>query len=146
MEPTVNANEVSRISTGTTVKGEIISSNDIRIDGTFEGKVFSKGKVVVGANAQITGDIVCTNVDFSGKIKGNFYVKDTLALKGSAVVDGDLHTRRLQVDLDAKFNGICKMISETEFDKIVGEVAPEFRPPVRPAAPVAPAAPGAPMK
>ena len=36
MEPTVNVNEVSRISTGTKVKGEISSSNDIRIDGTCQ--------------------------------------------------------------------------------------------------------------
>lgn len=131
MQATVNANEVSRISTGTHIKGEFISSNDIRIDGNFDGKVISKGKVVVGANAVVLGDIVCTNVDFSGKIKGNFYVKDTLSLKASAVVEGDLHVRRLQVDLDARFNGVCKMISESEFDKIVGELAPAFRPPVK---------------
>ena len=46
--PVVNVNEVSRISTGTVIKGEINSPNDIRIDGVFEGKIFSKGRVVVG--------------------------------------------------------------------------------------------------
>ena len=66
MEPNVNVNEVSRISTGTIFKGEISSSNDIRIDGTFEGKIYSKGRVVVGEKARIKGDIICTNVDFWG--------------------------------------------------------------------------------
>ena len=41
-ETTVNVNEVSRISSGTIIKGEIISPNDIRIDGNFEGKISSK--------------------------------------------------------------------------------------------------------
>ena len=124
MEPTVNANEVSRISTGTVVKGEIISTNDIRIDGTFEGKIQSKGRVVVGEKAVVKGDIICTNVDFWGTMEGNFYVKDTLSLKSSSKVKGDLHIKRLQVELDAKFDGTCQMISEAEFDKITGNVQP----------------------
>ena len=120
MEPTVNANEISRISTGTVVKGEISSSNDLRIDGTFEGKVTSKGKVVVGEKAIIKGDIVCANVDFWGTIDGNFYVKDTLSLKSSSKVKGDLHIKRLQVELDAKFDGTCQMMTDGEFEKLVG--------------------------
>ena len=102
MEPNISVNEVSRISAGSVFKGEISSPNDIRIDGTFEGKVFSKGRVVVGEKAVVKGDIICQNVDFWGVIEGNFYVKDTLSLKGGCKVDGDLHIKRLQVELDAK--------------------------------------------
>lgn len=139
MEPTVNVNEVSRISTGTVVKGEISSSNDIRIDGTFEGKIYSKGRVVVGEKALIKGDIVCTNVDFWGTMEGNFYVKDTLSLKSSSKVKGDLHIKRLQVELDAKFDGSCQMISESDFEKLVGNgqaAKPATAPAPAPAQPV----------
>ncbi len=73
--PVVNVNEVSRISTGTVIKGEINSPNDIRIDGVFEGKIFSKGRVVVGEKAEIKGDIVCDNVDFWGKMTGSLFLK-----------------------------------------------------------------------
>lgn len=118
MEPSVNVNEVSRISTGTVVKGEITSSNDIRIDGTFEGKINSKGRVVVGEKATVKGDIICANADFWGALEGNFFVKDTLSLKGSSKVNGDLHIKRLQIELNAKFDGTCRMISESEFDKL----------------------------
>ena len=127
MEPTVNVNEVSRISNGTVVKGEISSSNDIRIDGTFEGKIQSKGRVVVGEKALIKGDIICSNVDFWGTMEGNVYVKDTLSLKSSSKVKGDLHIKRLQVELDAKFDGTCQMITESEFDRLAG-IAPAQKP------------------
>lgn len=113
-------NQVSRISSGTKVKGEINTDSDIRIDGEFEGKLVSKGRVVIGETAVITGDIVGTNVDFWGKMKGNFYVKDTLSLKSSAQVDGDMHTKRLQVELNARFNGSCHMIEDGEFEKLSG--------------------------
>ena len=68
--------------------------------------------------AVVKGDIICASCDFWGKIDGNFYVKDTLSLKDTCVVTGDLHIRRLQVDLDATFNGNCKMIDEAEFTQL----------------------------
>ena len=120
MEQSVNVNEVSRISTGSTIKGEIDSPNEIRIDGSFEGKIVSKGRVVVGENAVISGDIFCENVDFWGKMTGSLYVKDTLALKEGCVVKGDLHIKRLVVELGARFDGNCKMVEGEEFDKLSG--------------------------
>ena len=119
-ETTVNVNSISRISAGTIIKGEIVSPNDIRIDGTFEGKVQSKGRVVIGETAVIKGDIVCNDVDLWGKVEGNIFVKDTLALKEGCVVNGNLHIRKLSVELGATFNGNCKTISEADFDRLAG--------------------------
>ena len=119
-EPVVNVNSISRISAGTVIKGEILSPTDIRIDGTFEGRVQSKGRVVVGESATIKGDIVCENIDLWGKVEGNLFVKDTLSLKEGCVVDGNLHIRRLAEELGATFNGNCKTITEAEFNKLAG--------------------------
>lgn len=120
IEMTSNVNAISRISAGTIIKGEIMSPCDIRIDGTFEGKVTAKGRVVIGETAVIKGDIVCVNSDLWGKVDGNIYVKDTLALKEGCVVNGNLHIKKLAVELGSTFNGNCKMITESEFDKLCG--------------------------
>ena len=120
VEPVVNVNSISRISTGTVIKGEIVSPYDIRIDGTFEGKVNSKGRVVVGESAYIKGDIICENIDLWGKVDGGVFVKDTLSLKEGCVVNGNLHIKKLSVELGATFNGNCKMISDSDFDKVAG--------------------------
>ena len=128
-EPVVNVNSISRISAGTVIKGEILSPNDIRIDGTFEGRIQSKGRVVVGESATIKGDIVCENVDLWGKVEGNLFVKDTLSLKEGCVVSGNLHIRRLSVELGSTFNGNCKTITEAEFNKLAGlEAAAQPKP------------------
>lgn len=116
----LSVNSISRISSGTIIKGEIVSPGDIRIDGNFEGKIQSRGRVVIGETALIKGDIVCDNVDLWGKVDGNVFVKDTLALKEGCVVNGNLHIKKLSVELGATFNGNCKMITEAEFDKLVG--------------------------
>lgn len=123
MDNTVSVNEVSRISAGTVFKGELTSPGDIRIDGEFEGKIFSKGRVVVGEKAKVKGDIICINVDFCGAMEGNFFVKDTLTLKKGCKVDGDLSVKRLHVELDASFNGSCRMIDDAQFDKLSAQLS-----------------------
>ena len=119
-ETVVNVNSISRISTGTIIKGEIVSPCDIRIDGTFEGKIHSKCRVVIGETAFIKGDIICDNIDLWGKVEGNVFVKDTLNLKDGCVVNGNLNIRKISVELGATFNGNCKMISEADFDRVSG--------------------------
>lgn len=134
-ETVLNVNSISRISAGTVIKGEIMSPNDIRIDGTFEGRIQAKGRVVIGETAMIKGDIVCDNVDLWGKVDGNVFVKDTLALKEGCVVNGNLHVRKLSVELGSTFNGNCKMISEAEFDRLSGHETVKKPQTVQPAAP-----------
>ena len=115
----ININEVNRIAAGAIFKGDIATTNDIRIDGTFEGRLYSEARVVVGEKAVVKGDIFCTFVDFNGTMtEGRFYVKDTLTLKAGCSVHGDLFFERLQVELDAKFIGKCQVIGDTEYNKV----------------------------
>ena len=114
-----NVNDVSRISAGTVFSGDFATANDIRIDGTFEGRLYCAGRLVVGEKGVVKGDIMGQNIDFSGTmIGGNLYVKDTLSLKSGCTVEGDLYFQRLQVDLEAKFTGSCRVLPETEFLKV----------------------------
>lgn len=116
-EPVVNLNDVSRVSEGTVIKGDMSSSGDVRVDGTIEGKLFSEGRIVIGESASILGSILCTNLDFWGKIDGDIYVKDLLTLKSTSVVNGNIHVRKLQVEMGAQVNGTCKMITEEDFSQ-----------------------------
>ena len=120
----VNANSVSRISAGTVIKGEIQSPYDLRIDGTFDGKILTKGRVVVGETAVIKGDIICENIDLWGSVEGDLFVKDTLALKEGCKMNGNINISRLSVELGATFNGTCKTITEADFNKLTGASAP----------------------
>ena len=134
-----NVNNVSRISQGAAIRGDLSSSTDIRIDGQVDGTLFSEGKVVVGETARLSGKLFATNVDFWGKMDGDIFVKDTLSLKSSAVVNGNIHVRKIQVEMGAQINGSVKMISEQEYEQLVATMvhkssAPAPKP-VRVAAP-----------
>ena len=112
-----NVNSVSRISEGTSIKGEINSPYDIRLDGNFEGKLVSAGKVVIGEKACVKGDVICANMDSYGNLEGNVFVKEVLALKESCKVKGNLNIRKLIVELDSEFNGNCRMLDESSISR-----------------------------
>jgi cytoskeletal protein CcmA (bactofilin family) len=97
------------IGAGTTLKGDISSNSDLRIDGTIIGNIHSSAKVVVGANGSVEGDISGNQADIIGKVKGNIKVKDLLQLRGDSAVTGNLQAGKLQVEPSATFNGQCHM-------------------------------------
>ncbi len=94
---------------GTIIKGNINAEEDLRIDGKVEGLIECSGKVIIGPQAEITGDIHCTNADLMGKINGNLVIKETLSLKATVVFTGEVIVGNLEIEPGAVFNGICKM-------------------------------------
>ncbi len=108
-EKTNGANGTTLIGHGTTLKGDISSSSDIRIDGTIIGNVHSSAKIVIGANGTVEGDVSGAQADIVGKVSGNIRAKDLLQLRGECVVSGNLYAGKLQVEPSATFNGQCHM-------------------------------------
>jgi len=102
-------NGTTLISSGTSLKGNLSSNSDLRIDGTVIGNIHSSAKVVIGANGVVEGDIIGTQADIVGKVSGNVRAKDLLQLRGECLVTGNLYTGKLQVEPTATFNGQCHM-------------------------------------
>jgi cytoskeletal protein CcmA (bactofilin family) len=94
---------------GTHIKGDIKTTNDIRIDGIIEGTVTSDSKVVIGPSGKVKGDIICQNADISGSVVGTIEIGELLFLKSTANVEGDITTEKLVIEAGAKFNGLCTM-------------------------------------
>jgi Integral membrane protein CcmA involved in cell shape determination len=108
-EKTNGGNGTTLIGAGTTVKGDISSNSDLRIDGTIIGNVNSTAKIVIGASGNVEGDISGNQADIVGKVSGNIKTKDLLQLRGDCVVNGNVHAGKLQIEPTAIFNGQCHM-------------------------------------
>lgn len=106
MDPSTSEN---RINEGTTFIGDIQSSGFFRIDGTVEGDITSPARVVVGKGGIIKGVLHCDNADVEGKVEGEIIVKETLTLRATAVINGDIKTSELVVEPGAELNGNCNM-------------------------------------
>ncbi len=108
----VQSQAINIISEGTIIKGDISASGDIRIDGTLDGNVTAKGKLVVGPKGKVTGIIDCNNVEVSGYIKGKIKVLDVLSMKSTAKVYGDIIIGKLAVEPGSVYVGNCNMGGE----------------------------------
>ena len=102
-------NGTTLISSGTTIKGDISSNSDLRIDGTIIGNINSNAKIVIGNSGVVEGDINGNNADIVGKTSGTIKVKELLQLRGECVVNGNIYAGKLQIEPTATFNGQCHM-------------------------------------
>ena len=57
-EENTNGGLHNTLAAGTTVKGDIVTETDFRLDGKIEGDVSCSGKIVIGPKGNVTGNIV----------------------------------------------------------------------------------------
>jgi len=108
-----NTSEVSkeqnRISAGTVLTGDIEAKGGFRIEGTLNGNLNTAGKVVISKGGHINGSLNCQNADFEGKFSGKLNVTETLTLRSTAVIDGEVVIGKLAIEPGAAFNASCEM-------------------------------------
>ncbi|QXP73232.1 polymer-forming cytoskeletal protein [Tenacibaculum sp. HL-MS23] len=97
------------VGKNTQITGDIISEGDFRIDGTLEGTIKTNGRVIIGESGFVKGKIECANADVEGKFSGELVVSNTLTVKTSANINGDVVIGKLSVEPGASFNATCAM-------------------------------------
>lgn len=116
---------VNMIGAGTVITGDVFSKGDIRVDGTLKGSVITEGKVVLGREGIIEGDIECKDADISGTIKAKISVSQLLSLKATAKLNGDIITNKLSIEPGAEFTGSCSMGAVIKDIKDAGKTEPK---------------------
>lgn len=99
------------LSAGTVLTGNLVTQDDIRIDGVIEGNIISRGKIIIGNNGHVSGDVECQTLDLLGKVSGNILCEDTIVLRVTANLIGDITTQVIEIEPGARFTGSCKMKS-----------------------------------
>jgi cytoskeletal protein CcmA (bactofilin family) len=99
----------SLIGAGTIVRGDVIFTGGLRIDGHVQGDVSTangeSGTLVVSEQARIDGEIKVSHVVVNGAVNGPVTASDYLELQAKARVVGDLTYRTLEMHLGAVVQG-----------------------------------------
>ena len=88
-----------------TFKGELSFEKGLRLQGKFEGKVNTPGRLHVGKEAKLMADVEAGAIIVEGEARGNLTANERIELKQSCRYEGDLSATKLVVDEGAVFSG-----------------------------------------
>lgn len=87
------------------LSGNISVNGSARIDGIFNGIIYSEENVVIGECGQLKANIIAKNITVAGKVEGNVVAKDKLEVLAGSSIKGDIRSNQLLVELGAVVRG-----------------------------------------
>ena len=84
---------------------------NLRINGSFEGKLDTRGNLTIGENAKVKATIHGDNIIIAGKVTGDIVATQSLSIISPAVIQGRVTTPRLSVGDGAILEGQVSMLN-----------------------------------
>lgn len=97
------------LGANSTLRGDLKSQANVRLDGTFEGNLEIEGNVLVGETGKVNADIHARNVVIAGAVRGNVSGNKVQLLRTSRVW-GDIHAAAITTEEGAFIDGKITMI------------------------------------
>jgi cytoskeletal protein CcmA (bactofilin family) len=112
----------SLIGAGTRVKGDLLFSGGLRVDGQIDGNVIAdpgkQSTLVLSEHARVDGEISVTHLVANGVVTGPVRASEYLELQSKAKLVGDVHYKTLEIQLGAIVEGKLIHLAEAA-DKVV---------------------------
>jgi cytoskeletal protein CcmA (bactofilin family) len=109
-------------------KGELSFEKGVRVQGRFEGKITSAGRLHVAREAHLKADVEAGSIIVEGEINGNLVATDRVELKASARYTGNINASKLVVEEGAVFSGHVSVGPEAMKNKPDTAVRPAAQP------------------
>jgi len=102
----------THIGKSVTINGELTGSEDLFLDGKFEGTITLTGsRLTVGPNAQVTADLNVRDIVVFGLVEGDINATGRIELRQTAIVNGNIHAVRLSIEESATVRGRVELVS-----------------------------------
>jgi cytoskeletal protein CcmA (bactofilin family) len=102
------------IGPNTSLNGDIDVGGFTRIDGSIRGNVKAAGRVIIGERARMKSNISGTAITVGGVVYGNIIAAESLKILCTALVIGDIITRRIQADEGCLIHGRVAVCPDEE--------------------------------
>ncbi len=101
--------EYTFVARGAKIQGHANLKGVVRIDGEFQGNIYSHDTLIVGEHGVVRGTITAEEIICSGKIQATLMVKRKVQLLTPAVLIGEVSTPVFIMEPGALFQGWCDM-------------------------------------
>ncbi|GEM_PF-391296 len=110
------------LGVGTHLQGHLTGPGHVRIEGTFTGDVAVQGKVAVGEQAKLEGNLIGESVTVSGVVRGDVVARKISVLRTGRVW-GDLRTEQLATEEGGFIQGQVTMEERVDVAAALAENA-----------------------
>ncbi|MGH8042262.1 MAG: bactofilin family protein [Rudaea sp.] len=103
------------IAAGTAIKGDIVFSGRLHVDGKVEGAIRGDGAqamLTLSEHAVVAGEVLAPHIVINGTITGDVTASERLELASNARVEGNVFYKVLEMSAGAQING--KMVHRAE--------------------------------
>jgi len=106
-KPTLDERRMSAwIGKSLVVQGKVISTEDLTIDGRVEGAIeLGDHSLTIGVGAAVEADLIAQRIIICGAVTGNVLANETVDLRATGSVDGDISTPRFAMAEGATIKG-----------------------------------------
>lgn len=92
------------------IKGELQAAENLLIEGRLEGTVkHTADKLIIGSKGRVKAEIHAQNLIIEGEVEGDVHCAESVSIKESAVLLGNIFSPRLSIADGARFNGSVDM-------------------------------------
>lgn len=92
------------------VKGEVEAAEDMLVEGRLEGSVkHTADRLIIGVSGVVNADIDAKNLIIEGTVEGNIVGSESVVIKETADVRGNVYTARISIADGAQFSGTVDM-------------------------------------
>jgi len=115
MSTTPASGGFANIGKSVVIKGDISGNEDIYVDGQVDGSIQLVGNsLTIGPNGRVHASVAAKNVTVGGSLEGNIHATERNEMRKSAVVNGDVQTRRIAIEEGAYFKGKLEILSDAK--------------------------------
>jgi cytoskeletal protein CcmA (bactofilin family) len=93
----------------TSFEGKMSFEGMVRLDGKFDGEIFSGDILIIGDTAVVNAKIKVGTLLVDGKVTGNVHASDKIEIHSTGRVNGNINTPALVIKEGGVFDGNCKM-------------------------------------
>ena len=107
--------------------GLLDTRGELRIDGSFEGKIRTESDVFLGDKGSIRGELQCDALISQGTVKGKVRATQRCSLKSTAVMEGEVETAEIDIEKDVRFDAVCRVKNPANVSKEKIPLARKYR-------------------
>ena len=99
------------------IEGDLVSNEDLVIQGQVKGRITAKSnEVVVGVNGKLKADLQAKIVKVEGSVRGDISAVEKVIIAKTGNVIGNIQAPRVNLEDGAKFKGSIEMDPENTAD------------------------------